>query len=138
MANTKTNQTKPARNLTSAMTRGFFCKCPSCGKTSIFEKSLKVKLNCEVCNEDFSHHRADDLPAYLNVFVVGHIVVAVAMILMRYELVGMWTTTVLTAVAALVASLVLMRPLKGMVVGNQWALGMHGFEKGKQEAERLN
>jgi hypothetical protein len=35
--------------------------------------------NCSVCGLDFTPHRADDLPAYLVIVIVGHIVVPAAL-----------------------------------------------------------
>ena len=75
---------------------------------------------------DFTHHRADDLPAYIVIVIVGHIVVRRAA-LGRDEL---WPT--LAALPSLpltvVLSLLLLQPVKGAVVGLQWALRMHGFD----------
>ena len=88
---------------------------------------LAVKPKCSSCNEEFHHHRADDLPAYLNIFVVGHVVVAMMMMALTWKLVGMWTGMFMTIGIAILASVLLMRLLKGMVVGAQWAIRMHGF-----------
>ena len=117
----------PRRSFFKAARLGFRCKCPNCGETEIFESYLKVKPVCESCGEELFHHRADDLPAYLNIFVVGHVVIAAMMVIMTYELMGMWQTMFVTIGLCVAASLILMRPLKGMVVGTQWALRMHGF-----------
>ena len=110
-----------------AMMKGLRGNCPSCGETKIFSGGLKIADQCSVCHEEFHHHRADDLPAYLNIFVVGHIVVAMIMIALKYDVVGMWTGMFITIAAAIVISIAMMRPLKGMVVGAQWAMRMHGF-----------
>ena len=66
---------RPARALWTAMSRGFFCRCPNCGKGKLFASFLKVVKQCENCGEVMHHHRADDLPAYLVVVIVGHVVV---------------------------------------------------------------
>lgn len=110
-----------------AMIKGARGTCPSCGKGRLFSKLLTTSDNCTECGEDLSHHRADDFPAYLNIFVVGHVVVAIMMIAMTWQLLPMWELTFLTAGMALVCSALLMRPIKGMVIGAQWALRMHGF-----------
>ena len=115
------------RNLASAMTRGFRSKCPSCGKGRLFSSTLKVTDQCSFCGEDLYHHRADDLPAYLNIFIVGHIIVAIMMVVYQQNLMDMWTLAFVTVIAATLCSIVLMRPLKGTVVGAQWAARMHGF-----------
>lgn len=121
--------TQPKRDLWSAMKRGWRCRCPNCGKGKLFRAFLKTADSCSECGQDFTHHRADDLPAYLVIVVVGHIVVPV----------GLWVETnfappVMWQLAAylpftLIASLVLLQPVKGAVVGLQWALRMHGFEQ---------
>src|SRR5262249_5864001 len=38
---------------------------------------LKVDDHCSVCRLDFTGHRADDLPAYLVIVIVGHVLVTV-------------------------------------------------------------
>ena len=49
------------------------------------------------------------------------------MIFMKWDFLGLWQTTMLTVAIAVLAAVALMRPIKGMVVGTQWALRMHGF-----------
>lgn len=110
-----------------AMMKGLRGKCPSCGISKLFTGGLKVQDQCNICHEEFHHHRADDLPAYLNIFVVGHVVVALIMIALKYDIVGMWTGMFITIGIAILISILMMRPLKGMVVGAQWAMRMHGF-----------
>lgn len=115
------------RPVGKALIRGLVSRCPSCGETKLFAKALTVKDTCSHCHTDLYHHRADDLPAYLNIFVVGHIVVALTMVIMEMKILGLWQLVALSCISAVVLAIVLMRPLKGMVVGAQWALRMHGF-----------
>ena len=115
------------RSFFTATRRGLACRCPNCGDGRIFNGFLAVKPTCESCGEDLSHQRADDLPAYLNIFVVGHVVVGAMMVLMTWNFFSMWTTMAITIFVCVAAALLMMRPLKGMVVGIQWALRMHGF-----------
>ncbi len=118
---------EPARSVTAAMMNGAAGKCPSCGSGKLFDSGLKIREECPTCSEEFHHHRADDLPAYLNIFVIGHIVVALTMIVMDMKIIGMWTLVALACTLAIILAVALMRPLKGMVVGAQWATRMHGF-----------
>lgn len=129
-------ETKADRPLSTSMWRGFKNKCPNCNETKLFEKLLTVKDKCEVCDEEYHHHRADDLPAYLNIFIVGHVVVGFALFMMRYKFLGVWETTFATAFLCVLVGVLLMRPLKGMVVGNQWSLRMHGFGEGNDEQKQ--
>ena len=115
------------RSLSTALAKGMRCKCPSCGETKLFTSGLKVQDKCDVCHEEFHHHRADDLPAYLNIFIVGHIMVALTIVVMDMKIFGLWQLVALSTVATVSVAFLLMRPLKGMVVAAQWALRMHGF-----------
>ena len=56
------------------MKRGLLGRCPHCGEGKLFPVFIKTVDACEVCGEELHHHRADDLPAYLVVVIVGHIV----------------------------------------------------------------
>lgn len=115
------------RSLKTALARGVRSKCPSCGEGKLFEKQLYIVNECSKCGEELHYHRADDLPAYLNIFVVGHVVIGTMMMVMGYLDMGMWPLTFLTVAIALFMSFLLMRPIKGLVVGAQWANRMHGF-----------
>lgn len=116
-----------ARPVASAITTGFRGKCPACGTGALFSNQLYIRDHCEHCNEELFHHRADDLPAYLNILVVGHVVLGVMMIVMGWNLLEMWPLIGVTVAIAVATAFLLMRPLKGAVLGAQWAMRMHGF-----------
>ena len=118
------------RDLWSAMKRGFRGRCPRCGEGKLFRAFLKVADNCSVCGLDFTPHRADDLPAYLVIVIVGHIVVPMALWIETNYSPPVWLQLVdLSAAHASSLSLLLLQPVKGAVVGFQWALRMHGFDE---------
>ncbi|MEM7068782.1 MAG: DUF983 domain-containing protein [Pseudomonadota bacterium] len=119
--------TTDSRPVMPAIINGAKGKCPNCGNSTLFDSRLKVKDQCDSCGEEFHHHRADDLPAYLNIFIVGHIVVAATMVIMDAKIIGLWPLVTLSALSAVIFAVLLMRPLKGIVVGAQWATRMHGF-----------
>lgn len=115
------------RPLVRSMWRGFLCRCPNCGEGRLFDRFLKVTPQCTTCDEAFHHHRADDLPAYLVIFIVGHIVVGGFMGVEMTSGLGPWQHLAIWVPLTIVASIVLLQPVKGAVVGLQWALHMHGF-----------
>jgi uncharacterized protein (DUF983 family) len=115
------------RSVWQAMQRGFRCRCPNCGKGKLFAGYLRSVDACAVCGETFSHHRADDLPPYLTVFIVGHIVVALFMASEEMVQISLWAHLAIWVPSTLLLSLVLLRPLKGATIGLQWAIRMHGF-----------
>jgi uncharacterized protein (DUF983 family) len=121
------------RDLWSAMKRGFRGRCPRCGEGKLFRAFLKTADNCSACGLDFTPHRADDLPAYLVIVIVGHIVVPMALWIETNYSPAVWLQLSIYLPFTFVASLLLLQPVKGVVVGMQWALRMHGFDENTQD-----
>ena len=117
------------RDVWTALKRGFRSRCPRCGEGKLFRAFLKVDDHCSVCGLDFTPHRADDLPAYLVIVIVGHIVVPLALSIETNYAPAVWLQLTVYLSFTLVASLALLQPVKGAVVGLQWALRMHGFDE---------
>lgn len=115
------------RNTGEAVLRGMRCKCPSCGVGAVFDGYLSVKQSCETCGEELHHHRADDAPPYFTIFIVGHVIVALAMWVEMAYVPPMWLHMAVWLPLTLIMSLTLLRPIKGALVGLQWALRMDGF-----------
>ena len=121
------------RDVWTSIKRGFRGRCPRCGEGKLFRAFLKVDNNCSVCGLDFTPHRADDLPAYLVIVVVGHIVVPMALFIETNYSPPVALQLAIYLPITLIASLVLLQPVKGAVVGMQWALRMHGFDEQNPE-----
>ncbi|MDZ7822681.1 MAG: DUF983 domain-containing protein [Ahrensia sp.] len=115
------------RLLWPAMKNGLRCKCPKCGQGRLFSNFAKSVDLCGNCGEEIFHHRADDLPAYLNLFVVGHIVVGLYLLADRVSTLSAWTEVFLWTFVAVIMTVILLQPIKGFVIGLQWANRMHGF-----------
>ena len=110
-----------------AMGRGLLCRCPACGRGRLFGRFLKVNEQCSVCHAELHHHRADDFPPYLVMFIVGHLIgYGILVTETRFET-PLWVHLALWPALTLVLCLALLQPVKGAVVGLQYALGMHGF-----------
>jgi uncharacterized protein (DUF983 family) len=121
------------RDVWTSMKRGFRGRCPRCGEGKLFRAFLKVDSNCSVCNLDFTPHRADDLPAYLVIVIVGHLLVPIILWVETDYSPPVWLQLSIYLPFTLVASLLLLQPVKGAVVGMQWALRMHGFDEQNPE-----
>ena len=116
----------PVRTL-PAMGRGFLGRCPACNRGRLFGRFLKVADHCDACGTEFHHHRADDLPPYLVIFLVGHLIgYGILMTETRLEI-PLWAHLAIWPALAMILCLALLQPMKGAVVGLQYALGMHGF-----------
>lgn len=113
--------------LVPALARGFLGRCPHCGHGKVFGRYLKVRPACAACGLELHHHRADDLPPYLVIFVVAHLVgYLILESELRYD-VPLWFQLGFWPAATAGLALALLQPVKGAVVGLQYALGMHGF-----------
>jgi uncharacterized protein (DUF983 family) len=117
------------RDVWGSIKRGFRGRCPRCGEGKLFRAFLKVDNNCSVCGLDFTPHRADDLPAYLVIVIVGHIVVPTALLIETNFSPPVWLQLSIYLPITLIGSLALLQPVKGAVIGIQWALRMHGFDE---------
>ena len=117
------------RDVWQAMARGAMCRCPKCGEGKLFRAYLKVNDTCPVCGEELFHHRADDLPPYISIVIVGHVLIGVMLeIEMRFQDVNpMWYLATLVPLA-IVMPIAMLPSIKGAVVGLQWANRMHGFD----------
>jgi uncharacterized protein (DUF983 family) len=112
--------------------RGLRGRCPNCGQGNLFRAFLKVADACPACAEELHHHRADDLPAYLVIVVVGHVIVSLVQAVEVAYAPPLWLHMAIWMPATLLLALALIQPLKGLVVALQWRLGMHGFETARR------
>ena len=129
---TAANAALPKRDIWSAMARGWRGRCPKCGEGKLFRAFLKTADSCSHCEQEFSHHRADDLPAYLVIVIVGHIVVPIALAIETRFAPPVMLQLAIYLPITLISSLLLLQPVKGAVVGLQWAFRMHGFDEGNE------
>ena len=114
-----------------ALKRGFLCHCPKCGKGHLFRSYLKIADHCDVCGEKLGHIRADDLPAYLTIAIVGHVVVFAMLTAVQMGVPNLVGITVSIAIT-IGMSLWLLPHVKGAVAAHLWRLKI---PKGSVEAE---
>ena len=119
---------KPQRNVAEAMLRGMMCRCPACGKGKLFNGFLTVSPACSACGTELHHHRADDAPPYFTITIVGHIIIPAMLAVEFMYRPEIWIHMSLWLTLTVILSLGFLRPVKGALVGLQWALYMHGFD----------
>lgn len=118
----------PPRRALDALWRGLRCRCPSCGEGKLFRAFLKVADTCPSCGTALHHHRADDAPAYFNIFIVGHLVVPASLAVEFNFAPPYWLHVAIWVPLTIGLSVGLLQPVKGAIVGWQWAHYMHGFD----------
>ncbi|UOM35434.1 DUF983 domain-containing protein [Acuticoccus sp. I52.16.1] len=116
------------RSVWRAMWNGTKARCPACGDGGLYDGFIKVADACPTCGEALHHHRADDAPPYIVMMIVGHVVIAIMLLYEMMMTPQLWLHAAIFLPMTVVMSLLLMRPVKGMLVGLQWANLMHGFD----------
>lgn len=115
--------------LWEALLRGVRGNCPRCGAGKLFARWLKPKDNCPACGLDLSGQRSDDFPAYIALFLTGHILAPFLIIMvLDYDLSAFAVLGIIIPVAVLMM-VAMLQPAKGAVIGLQWWNGMHGFRR---------
>jgi len=126
-------QEPEGRSVVSALWRGALMRCPACGKGRMFRAFLKVADECPRCGEALHHHRADDAPPYVTIFVVGHVVIAALLWAEVAFTPPLWLHAAIWFPLTLAMSLWLLPRVKGALVALQWALRMHGFDPASED-----
>ena len=125
------------QTLGAALVRGIRGRCPRCGEAKLFGKFLKPIAVCPRCHQDWSHHRADDMPPYISILITGHVLAPLIIYFGAVSDMSMWQALTICLVLASVLMIGLLQPAKGAVIALQWWHGMHGFTpSGKLEAEQ--
>jgi len=122
------------RSVGQAVWRGMKLRCPHCGKGHLFRSYLKVVDKCEVCGEELYHHRADDMPPYIAILIVGHLIVGLMLELEFHADIAPWIYMVTMLPLAVILPLAMLPSIKGAVVGLQWANRMYGFDPAHRAA----
>lgn len=103
------------------LSRGFKKKCPACNKSSIYNNSyLKIVSKCKNCNFDFSIYKTDDAPAYITIFIIGHIVVPIILLLERMSSPpSLWFQMFFWPIASVILVIWLLPKIKGAFLAFQ-------------------
>lgn len=123
----------PARPAGRSMMRGALRRCPNCGEGALYRAYLKVADACPACGEELHHQRADDAPPYVVITIVAHIVIGGLLALEVAYQPPVWLHMAIWLPLTVILSLALLPPVKGALVGLQWALRMHGFDGSDRE-----
>lgn len=121
-----TNSVSP-RGLGKSILRGLRQTCPACGRGALYQAFLKTHEQCSQCGEMLGAHEADDAPPYFTIFIVGHVVIPLALLVERFYAPPLWIHATLFSLIAIITALLALPRVKGAIIGWQWALGMHGF-----------
>ena len=125
-----TTQPDLPQRLRTAIWRGVKSECPRCGQAKLFAKFLRPVSHCPSCHQDWSQHQADDFPPYVSIFLTGHLLAPVMIMLGGSAALSLGTQIGIAVVLAGIMMLAFLQPAKGGVIALQWWMGMHGFAPG--------
>jgi len=104
----------------SPIATGLRCKCPRCGRGSLFRGFLTMRESCDVCGLDYSFADPADGPAF---FVLMFGCVPSLLFAVWFEVAiapPLWMHLVVTLPIILVSCLLPLRPLKAWLVASQY------------------
>lgn len=110
-----------------AMARGALGRCPRCKEAKLFLRFLKPRPHCPMCGQNWTLQQADDFPAYVSIFVTGHLIAPLIIALVRDAGLSVAALATIILPLAMVLMIVLLQPAKGAIIALQWWFGMHGF-----------
>ena len=111
----------------SVLKAGLLSRCPRCGRGRLFAGYLRVAPRCGNCAFELGQHDSADGPAVFVMFIVGGIVVALALWLEITHEPPYWLHAVLWLPAVTIGSLVLLRPVKALMIALQYRHRAAGF-----------
>ncbi|WP_372421991.1 DUF983 domain-containing protein [Salinarimonas chemoclinalis] len=107
-------------------------RCPRCGEGRMFDGYLTVRARCEACDLDYGFADAADGPAVFVMFIVGFLVVGLALWVEFAYTPPVWVHIALWFPLTAILSLAIIRPLKGVMIALQYH---HRAEEGRLESE---
>jgi len=104
----------------SPFATGLACKCPRCGQGKLYSGFLTVAERCTVCGLDLRKADSGDGPAVFIIFILGFLVVPMALLLEAKVEPPMWVHLAIWPVTILGGALALLRPMKGIMIALQY------------------
>ncbi len=114
----------------SVLACGLKGRCPRCGRGHLFKGFLEVAPSCDRCGQTFGGQDSGDGPVAFIVLIVGFIVVGAALIVEVNYGWPLWLHMLVWLPLALVLSVGLMRPLKGLLIALQYRHRTDDFASG--------
>ncbi len=117
-ANRSSDSHRPPR--VSPWAAGLSCSCPQCGRGRLFAGFLTVAERCGVCGADLRQADSGDGPAVFVIFVLGALVVPLALWVENAFAPPDWLHALLWPLVILGATLALLRPFKATLIALQY------------------
>lgn len=98
------------------------CKCPACGKGNLYPETFNLTLNekCSACGLDLSKNDSADGPAVFLIFILGFLLVPMALIVDHMFSPPLFVHALLWSVIAIALTLGSLKPLKSYIITLQY------------------
>lgn len=109
------------RNIVEAVLRGARNRCPHCGQGALFQGYLTKVDHCAVCGEDYREIRPADGPAFFVLCIVCLLLIPAQLFVSIQYRDYLVPGLIVLLISMIAISALLLRPVKGAVIGLQWA-----------------
>lgn len=101
---------------------GWSCRCPRCQQGNLYRSLFDLNLNerCPACGLDFSRNDSADGPAVFLIFILGFLLVPLALMLAAVVNWPLWLHGLLWGSVALCLTVGMLRPLKAYIIALQY------------------
>ena len=99
---------------------GLAGKCPRCGRGPLYSGFLTVVERCPACGLDLQKADSGDGPAVFIIFILGILVVPLALLFEAKVAPPMWLHVAIWPALILGTALGLLRPVKGVLIALQY------------------
>ena len=104
------------------MCQALSCKCPQCHVGDLYKAGFTIDLrdSCAECGLDFTKNDSADGPAVFMIFVLGFVLVPMALLFENIFSPPLWVHAVLWGSVALGLTIGMLKPLKSYVIALQF------------------
>ena len=99
---------------------GLGCRCPNCGRGRLFDGFLRVRALCESCGFDLGRADSGDGPAVFIILIAGFLCAFGALFTEFAFNPPIWLELLVWMPLALIVSVGLLRPAKGLMIALQF------------------
>ncbi|MFK7839457.1 MAG: DUF983 domain-containing protein [Bdellovibrionales bacterium] len=101
---------------------GLACKCPRCKTGDLYKSRFDLTLldQCQNCNLDFTKNDSADGPAVFLTFILGSLIVPIALIADRLLTWPLWLHGLIWGVCTLILIILTLKPLKAYIIALQF------------------
>lgn len=107
---------------TALLKRALSCSCPQCHKSPLFKStySLDLREKCDNCGLDYTKNDSADGPAVLLIFILGTLLVPLAIFLENWLSPPLWVHAILWGAVALGLTVGALKPIKSYIIALQF------------------